>query len=84
MINTLLANKNKICYTNYSGAINPPIFDRWNWIVAIPQQFTRSAFLCYLLTVLVPPVLFCNNNYLLLIKNNINKLKITKRRENEH
>ena len=71
MNNTLLAFKNKLCYTNYSGAINPPIFYGWNWVTVMSQQFIRSAFLCYLLTVLVPPM-FIINNYLLLLKNNLN------------
>lgn len=80
MNNTLLAFKNKLCYTNYSGAINPPIFYGWNWVTVMSQQFIRSAFLCYLLTVLVPPI-FINNNYLLLLKNNLNN-HFNKEKEN--
>ena len=83
MIKTLLANKNKLCYTNYSGAINPPIFNGWNWVTVMSQQFIRSAFLCYLLTVLVPPISIIKN-YLLLIKNNINKSQIIKKEKYEH
>ena len=83
MIKTLLANKNKLCYTNYSGAINPPIFNGWNWVTVMSQQFIRSAFLCYLLTVLVPPI-FINNNYLLLLKNNLNNHPNNKKENHEH
>jgi len=68
----LLAIKIDIMYKKFSGVINPPILDRWNWFVVIPQQFNRYANPCSLLTVLVPPV-FIINNYLLLIKNNIKK-----------
>jgi len=74
----LLAIKNNIWYQKISGVINPPILDRWNWFVAIPQQFFRSANPCNLLTVLVPPV-FIINNYLLLIENNINKSQLIKK-----
>ena len=68
----LLAIKIDIMYKKFSGVINPPILDRWNWFVVIPQQFNRYANPCNLLTVLVPPV-FIINKYLLLIKNNIKK-----------
>jgi len=68
----LLAIKIDIMYKKFSGVINPPILDRWNWFVVIPQQFNRYANPCSLLTVLVPPV-FIINKYLLLIKNNIKK-----------
>ena len=68
----LLAIKIDIWYQKISGVINPPILDRWNWFVVIPQQFNRYANPCSLLTVLVPPV-FIINKYLLLIKNNIKK-----------
>ena len=68
----LLAIKSDIMYKKFSGVINPPILDRWNWFVVIPQQFNRYANPCSLLTVLVPPV-FIINKYLLLIKNNIKK-----------
>ena len=68
----LLVIKIDIWYQKISGVINPPILDRWNWFVVIPQQFNRYANPCSLLTVLVPPV-FIINNYLLLIKNNIKK-----------
>ena len=69
----LLAIKFKVCYSNFifQGVTNPPIFNGWNWVTVMSQQFIRSAFLCYLLTVLVPPI-FINNNYLLLLKNNLN------------
>jgi hypothetical protein len=76
IIKYLLVIKNYIWYEKNSGAINPPILDRWNWIVAIPQQFNRSANSCNLLTVLVPPVFIFNNIYLLLIKNNIKKSQL--------
>ena len=68
----LLVIKIDIWYQKISGVINPPILDRWNWFVVIPQQFNRYANPCSLLTVLVPPV-FIINKYLLLIKNNIKK-----------
>ena len=74
----LLETKSDIVYKKFSGVINPPILDRWNWFVAIPQQFFRSANPCNLLTVLVPPV-FIINNYLLLIENNINKSQLIKK-----
>ena len=83
MNNTLLAFKNKLCYMNYSGAINPPIFSGWNWVTVMSQQFIRSAFLCYLLTVLVPPI-FINNNYLLLLKNNLTNHPNNKKENYEH
>jgi len=69
----LLAIKFKVWYRYFifQGATNPPIFNGWNWVTVMSQQFIRSAFLCYLLTVLVPPI-FINNNYLLLLKNNLN------------
>jgi hypothetical protein len=79
----LLAIKNDIMYKKFSGVINPPILDRWNWFVVIPQQFNRYANPCNLLTVLVPPV-FIIKNYLLLIKNNIKKSLIIKKEKYEH
>ena len=79
----LLAIKNNIMYKKFSGVINPPILDRWNWLVVIPQQFNRYANPCNLLTVLVPPV-FIIKNYLLLIKNNIKKSLIIKKEKYEH
>jgi hypothetical protein len=79
----LLAIKSDIMYKKFSGAINPPILDRWNWLVVIPQQFNRYANPCNLLTVLVPPV-FIIKNYLLLIKNNIKKSLIIKKEKYEH
>jgi len=84
VIKYLLAIKNYIWYEKNSGAINPPILDRWNWLVVIPQQFNRSANSCNLLTVLVPPVFILNNIYLLLIKNNIKKSIIIKKEIYEH
>ena len=79
----LLAIKSDIMYKKFSGVINPPILDRWNWLVVIPQQFNRYANPCNLLTVLVPPV-FIIKNYLLLIKNNIKKSLIIKKEKHEH
>ncbi len=79
----LLAIKINIMYKKFSGVINPPILDRWNWFVVIPQQFNRYANPCNLLTVLVPPV-FIIKNYLLLIKNNIKKSLIIKKEKYEH
>ena len=79
----LLAIKSDIMYKKFSGVINPPILDRWNWFVAIPQQFFRSANPCNLLTVLVPPISIIKN-YLLLIKNNIKKSLIIKKEKHEH
>ena len=79
----LLAIKSDIMYKKFSGVINPPILDRWNWFVVIPQQFNRYANPCNLLTVLVPPV-FIIKNYLLLIKNNIKKSLIIKKEKYEH
>lgn len=79
----LLVIKNNIWYQKISGVINPPILDRWNWFVVIPQQFNRYANPCNLLTVLVPPV-FIIKNYLLLIKNNIKKSLIIKKEKYEH
>ena len=78
-----IVNKSKIVYKNLCGVINPPILDRWNWLVVIPQQFNRYANPCNLLTVLVPPV-FIIKNYLLLIKNNIKKSLIIKKEKYEH
>ena len=79
----LLAIKSDIMYKKFSGVINPPIFDRWNWLVVIPQQFNRYANPCNLLTVLVPPISIIKN-YLLLIKNNIKKSLIIKKEKYEH
>ena len=79
----LLAIKIDIMYKKFSGVINPPILDRWNWLVVIPQQFNRYANPCNLLTVLVPPISIIKN-YLLLIKNNIKKSLIIKKEKYEH
>ena len=79
----LLETKSNIVYKKFSGVINPPILDRWNWLVVIPQQFNRYAYPCNLLTVLVPPISIIKN-YLLLIKNNINKSQIIKKEKYEH
>ena len=79
----LLAIKIDIMYKKFSGVINPPILDRWNWFVVIPQQFNRYANPCNLLTVLVPPV-FIIKNYLLLIKNNIKKSQLIKKEKYEY
>lgn len=79
----LLAIKIDIMYKKFSGVINPPILDRWNWFVVIPQQFNRYANPCNLLTVLVPPISIIKN-YLLLIKNNIKKSLIIKKEKYEH
>jgi len=79
----LLAIKSDIMYKKFSGVINPPILDRWNWFVVIPQQFNRYANPCNLLTVLVPPV-FIIKNYLLLIKNNIKKSQLIKKEKYEY
>ena len=79
----LLETKSDIVYKKFSGVINPPILDRWNWLVVIPQQFNRYANPCNLLTVLVPPISIIKN-YLLLIKNNIKKSLIIKKEKHEH
>ena len=79
----LLETKSNIVYKKFSGVINPPILDRWNWLVVIPQQFNRYAYPCNLLTVLVPPISIIKN-YLLLIKNNIKKSQIIKKEKYEH
>ena len=79
----LLETKSDIVYKKFSGVINPPILDRWNWFVVIPQQFNRYANPCNLLTVLVPPV-FIIKNYLLLIKNNIKKSQLIKKEKYEY
>ena len=79
----LLETKSDIVYKKFSGVINPPILDRWNWLVVIPQQFNRYANPCNLLTVLVPLISIIKN-YLLLIKNNIKKSLIIKKEKHEH
>jgi len=84
MIKYLLEIKSDMVYKIFSGVNNPPILDRWNWLVVIPQQFNRIANPCSLLTVLVPPVFlpkFIIKNYLLIIKNNIKKININKKGE---
>jgi len=79
----LLETKSNIVYKKFSGVINPPILDRWNWFVVIPQQFNRYANPCNLLTVLVPPISIIKN-YLLLIKNNIKKSQLIKKEKYEY
>ena len=79
----LLETKSDIVYKKFSGVINPPILDRWNWLVVIPQQFNRYANPCALLTVLVPPISIIKN-YLLLIKNNIKKSQLIKKEKYEY
>jgi len=78
----LLAIKNDIVYSKFTRAINPLILDKWNWSAVMPQQFNRSAFLCYLLTVLVP--LIINISYLLLIIFNIKTNHKTEKEINEY
>ena len=79
----LLETKSDIVYKKFSGVINPPILDRWNWLVVIPQQLTDTQILANLLTVLVPPISIIKN-YLLLIKNNIKKSLIIKKEKYEY
>jgi len=78
----LLAIKNDIVYLKFTRAINPLILGKWNWSAVMPQQFNRSAFLCYLLTVLVP--LIINISYLLLIFFNIKTNHKTEKEINEY
>ncbi len=65
----LLDNKNNIpyLYKEFLGVLIPP-FVKWNWSAVMPQSFIRSAYSCYLLTMLVP-LNIKNNIYLHLIRN---------------